>query len=138
LDEPEEPFKGLYTKDHTKAWSNHISLANGFIFVTPQYNWGYPASLKNALDFLYKEWHHKPAIIVSYAHRGGGKAAAQLRQVLEGLHMEPTPTMPALPVVPDMLTENGEIKDIEIAFRSKVESIVTAVSELKEMLKRTQ
>ena len=46
-----------------------------------QYNWGYPAALKNALDFLYKEWHNKPAGIISYGGHGGGKAAAQLQQV---------------------------------------------------------
>ncbi len=45
-------------------------------------------SLKNAIDHLYTEWANKPALIVSYANRGGGKAAAQLKQVLDGLHMQ--------------------------------------------------
>lgn len=49
-----------------------------------QYNWGYPAALKNALDYLYREWNNKPAAIVSYGGRGGGKAAAQLREVSLG------------------------------------------------------
>jgi NAD(P)H-dependent FMN reductase len=59
------------------------------VFVTPQYNWGYPAPLKNAIDHLYKEWHGKPAMIVSYGHHGGGKCASQLNQVLKGVHMKP-------------------------------------------------
>lgn len=46
-----------------------------------QYNWGYPAALKNALDYLYHEWLGKPAVIITYGTRGGGKAAAQLQQV---------------------------------------------------------
>ena len=46
-----------------------------------QYNWGYPAALKNALDYLYRSWNGKPAMIVSYGSHGGGKGAAQLKQV---------------------------------------------------------
>ena len=46
-----------------------------------QYNWGYPAALKNALDYLYHEWKGKPAVIISYGTRGGGRAAAQLKEV---------------------------------------------------------
>lgn len=52
-----------------------------------QYNWGYPAALKNALDFLYREWNNKPAAIISYGGRGGGKAAAQLQEVSPGFWM---------------------------------------------------
>ena len=46
-----------------------------------QYNWGYPAALKNAVDYLYHSWNGKPAMIVSYGSHGGGKGAAQLKQV---------------------------------------------------------
>ena len=47
---------------------------SALMFVTPQYNWGYPASLKNAIDYLFREWNDKPAIVVSYGSRGGDKA----------------------------------------------------------------
>jgi NAD(P)H-dependent FMN reductase len=86
-DEPGIPAVHDYDQAHTRAWSRKVSDAQAFVFVAPQYNWGYPAALKNALDHLYREWHGKPAMIVSYGHRGGGKCAAQLRQVLRGLHM---------------------------------------------------
>lgn len=43
LDEPEYAALGNYVHDHTKAWSKCIASADGYIFVTPQYNWGYPA-----------------------------------------------------------------------------------------------
>ncbi len=64
-DEPEIPAAGGYALDHTRAWSRKIAEAPGFVFVTPQYNWGYPAPLKNALDHLYQEWAGKPAMIVT-------------------------------------------------------------------------
>jgi NAD(P)H-dependent FMN reductase len=87
--------QGEYAQEHTRAWSRKIAMAAAFVFVTPQYNWGYPAPLKNALDHLYKEWKGKPAVIVSYGGHGGGKCAAQLRQVIEGLDMRPVAPCPA-------------------------------------------
>ncbi|OOF94492.1 hypothetical protein ASPCADRAFT_208167 [Aspergillus carbonarius ITEM 5010] len=78
-----------YVHEHTKAWSREIARHDAFIFVTPQYNWGYPASVKNAIDYLSHEWKGKPALVVSYGGHGGGKAAAQLREVLEGVRMRP-------------------------------------------------
>jgi NAD(P)H-dependent FMN reductase len=65
-DEPGIPATGVYAHELTRAWSRKIAAADGYIFVTPQYNWGYPAALKNALDHLFKEWNGKPAVIVSY------------------------------------------------------------------------
>src|ERR1700712_5603892 len=70
LDEPGIPAYGQYVHEHTKAWSRAISAYDGFVFVTPQYNWGYPAPLKNAIDYLYAEWQGKPAVIVSYGFHG--------------------------------------------------------------------
>jgi hypothetical protein len=55
--------------------------------VFPQYNWGYPAVLKNALDYLYREWRDKPASFITYGTRGGIKAAEQFTGVLQGLHV---------------------------------------------------
>lgn len=92
-----------YAHEHTRRWSREISQYAGYIFVTPQYNWGYPAALKNALDYLFNEWKGKPAAIVSYGGHGGGKCAAQLRGVLHGLRMQVAETMPALTFGPDGL-----------------------------------
>jgi NAD(P)H-dependent FMN reductase len=78
-----------YKHEHTRRWSTEIASYQAFIFVTPQYNWGYPASLKNAIDYLFNEWKGKPAMIVSYGGHGGGKAAEQLTQVCHGLRMLP-------------------------------------------------
>ncbi|KAF7348129.1 NAD(P)H-dependent FMN reductase [Mycena sanguinolenta] len=76
-----------YADPATNAWSALITSFDAFVFLTPQHNWGYPASLKLALDALYHEWSGKPVLLVSYGGHGGGKAAGQLRQVLQGLHM---------------------------------------------------
>ena len=91
FDEPGVPSKihnsAEYVHEHTRAWSALISSFDAFIFVTPQYNWGYPASVKNAIDYLFNEWKRKPGMVVSYGGHGGGKAGAQLKQVLHGLDM---------------------------------------------------
>ncbi|MBF7683300.1 NAD(P)H-dependent oxidoreductase [Acinetobacter sp. B5B] len=86
-DEPYLPATGKYLQHHTQQWSQKIASGDLFVFVFPQYNWGYPASLKNAVDHLYAEWNDKVALIVSYANRGGGKAADQFQQIITGLHM---------------------------------------------------
>ena len=85
-----------YAQPHTRAWSQEIQKYSAFIFILPQYNWGYPAILKNAIDFLYNEWKGKSAMIVSYGGHGGGKSAGQLRQILDSVHMNTAETMPAL------------------------------------------
>ncbi|KAJ5128938.1 NADPH-dependent FMN reductase [Penicillium atrosanguineum] len=87
-----------YTRGHTKAWSAVVQRYDGFIFVTPQYNWSIPASLKNAIDYLFYEWKGKPAGIVTYGSRGGGKAADHLRGILTGLRMRVVGTAPGLVV----------------------------------------
>lgn len=83
LDEPRMPALGDYQNAHTKEWADIVSGSDGIVFVTPQYNAGYPASLKNAIDYLFAEWRDKPLLLVTYGGHGGGMAAAQLRQVLE-------------------------------------------------------
>jgi NAD(P)H-dependent FMN reductase len=100
FDEPNIPSQVTnhsdYGQTHTRAWSLEIQKYSAFIFVLPQYNWGYPAAIKNAIDYLFNEWHGKPAMIVSYGGHGGVKAAGQLRQVLQGVRMNVAETMPAL------------------------------------------
>lgn len=77
-----------YTHEVARKWSKEISSYESFIVITPQYNWGYPACLKNALDYLYSEWDGKPVMIVTYGGHGGHKCYAQLKQVLDGLNMK--------------------------------------------------
>ena len=81
--------KGEYTNDLQKKWAEKISEADGYIIVTPEYNHGYPAVLKNALDYAYTEWNNKPVAFVSYGGVGGARAIEQLRQVAIELQMAP-------------------------------------------------
>ncbi|CAK7221090.1 hypothetical protein SBRCBS47491_004409 [Sporothrix bragantina] len=73
-----------YTHEHTRTWSRRISALDAFVFVTSQHNWGVPAGLKNAIDYLYKEWKGKPYVVVSYGGHGGGHAAKALEVILGG------------------------------------------------------
>lgn len=87
-DEPGIPSKIYasedYEHEHTRSWSRRVAKLNAFVFVTPQYNWGVPAALKNAIDFLFHEWTGKPAVIISYGGHGGDKAASALKLCLAG------------------------------------------------------
>lgn len=85
LDEPMPPSLGRYSQPHTKQWAAKIASFDGFVFVTPEYNHGTSAALKNALDFLFAEWNDKAAGFVSYGSAGGARAVEQLRQNLSEL-----------------------------------------------------
>lgn len=100
LDEPLSASSGQYEHQHTKDWSKTIDAADGFIWLTAEYNNGYPAPLKNAIDFLYKEWNRKPVAFVSYGNIAGGtRAVQQLKQVASELQMaaiRPAVTIPTI------------------------------------------
>ncbi|HET8912425.1 MAG TPA: NAD(P)H-dependent oxidoreductase [Ktedonobacteraceae bacterium] len=100
FDSPTSPSRGVIIPG-TEAWSAQVKQADGFIFITPEYNHGYPAILKNALDVLYREWVHKPAAIVSYGGLAAGyRAAEQLRQVFIELKMVPVRDQVGISLVP--------------------------------------
>lgn len=86
LDEPAPPVFGQYQHLHTKTWSEKIASFDGYVFVTPEYNHSIPGALKNALDYLFREWNNKAAGFVSYGgHAAGGRAVEQLRLILAEL-----------------------------------------------------
>lgn len=82
-------IKGDYEKPEVNRWAEKIAEADGFIVVTSEYNHGYPSSLKNNIDYLYKEWNNKPLCFVAYGSAGGARAVQQLRQVAIELQMTP-------------------------------------------------
>lgn len=82
LDEPIPPSQGRYTHQHTKDWAARIAGFDGFVFVTPEYNHGTSAALKNAIDFIYAEWNNKAAGFVGYGSAGGARAVEHLRLVM--------------------------------------------------------
>src|SRR5690242_19682950 len=72
LDEPRHPRLRQYEHQHTRDWSARVDAADAFAIVTPEYNSGLPATLKNALDFLNQEWRYKPVGFVSYGGVSAG------------------------------------------------------------------
>jgi len=128
-DEPGIPAMGGYAQAHTQAWSDKVAGADAVVFVTPQYNWGYPAPLKNALDHLYREWRGKPGAIVSYGGHGGGRCAEQLRQVLGALKMRLVATAPGITLSDDVI-QRGAPFDPDQDFKAHLESIKQAFAEL--------
>jgi len=82
LDEPIPPSLNLYSNAHTKTWSAKIDSLDAYIFVTPEYNHGTSAALKNAIDYLFIEWNNKAAGFVSYGAAGGVRAVENLRLVM--------------------------------------------------------
>jgi NAD(P)H-dependent FMN reductase len=89
-DEPEHPIRQNYQHEHTKKWAASVNAADAYVFVTPEYNYGPPPSLLNALDYVYKEWNYKPAALVSYGGISGGLRAVQMEKLtLTTLKMMP-------------------------------------------------
>lgn len=87
LDESTPPSYGNYTHEHTKAWAAKIAEFDAYVMVTPEYNHSTSGALKNAVDFLYKEWNHKPVGFVGYGSAGGVRAIEHLRQIAGELMM---------------------------------------------------
>lgn len=78
---PNPPLTGIYDQPKQQAWADQIAKGDAFIFISPEYNHGYSPVLKNALDYLGKEWQGKPAAYVSYGGSHGSRSIDQIRQV---------------------------------------------------------
>jgi NAD(P)H-dependent FMN reductase len=136
LDEPLMAALGRYEHEHTRIWSRLVSSYDGFVFVFPQYNWGYPAVLKNALDFLYHEWGGKPASFLTYGTRGGSQAAAQFATVLQGLHMRVLDHVGAV-ITEDDVNDDWQLVDVDATLRTNREQIQQVNAQLVAALGAT-
>ena len=87
LDEPAPPAMGKYSHEHTKTWAAKIASFDAYVFVTPEYNHGTSGALKNAIDYLYREWNNKAAGFVGYGSAGGTRAVEHLRLVMGELQV---------------------------------------------------
>lgn len=107
MDEPNHPRVQKYINAHTKKWSKTIDSADAFVIVTPEYNFGYPATLKNALDYLSVEWSDKPMGFVSYGGISGGTRAVQeLKLPVTALGMMPIPQAVNIPFFTQFINDN--------------------------------
>ncbi len=111
FDEPISPAmnEGKYNLDAAKKWADKVGQADGYIMVTPEYNHGYPAVLKNALDYVYKEWNKKPVGFVSYGGVGGARVVEQLREVTIELQMIPVRTAVHITNFWSLLDDKGNL-----------------------------
>jgi NAD(P)H-dependent FMN reductase len=94
-------------------FADRIRSADGVIIVTPEYNGGYPGSLKNAIDLLYDEWHKKPVAIstVSDGSFGGTQVITSLQFTLWKMRAWTVPVMFPVPKVHEAFDENGNPTD---------------------------
>lgn len=87
LDEELPAGWNQYANEHTKKWAAKIGEFDGFVMVTPEYNHGTSAALKNALDYLALEWNNKAVAFVSYGSAMGVRAVEHLRLIAGELQM---------------------------------------------------
>src|SRR5580693_901659 len=86
---PAMPGRQAYKNEIVQRWTAAIAQSDGFVFVTPEYNYGPAAVLKNAIDWVYPEWRRKAAAFVSYGSQGGARGVQQLRQTMIELQVAP-------------------------------------------------
>jgi NAD(P)H-dependent FMN reductase len=114
FDQQVPPMMGGYSDAAQQRWAAQVARADGYVLVTPEYNHGYPAVLKNALDHLFSEWNGKPVAFVGYGGPGGGlRAVEQLRQVVVELEMVPMRQQVAIAGVYAAFDRDGRLADPE-------------------------
>ena len=108
LDEPAQPATGRYEHEHTRAWSRRVQAVDAVIVITPEYNYGMPATLKNAFDYLYSEWAWKPIAFISYGNTSAGTRGVQMsKQVATTLRLVPCGATVALRIADE--TRDGTV-----------------------------
>jgi NAD(P)H-dependent FMN reductase len=111
---PATPGRAPYANEVVQRWTAAIGQSDGFVFVTPEYNYGPPAVLKNALDWVYPEWNRKAAAFVGYGSALGGRGIQQLRLTLIELQMAPIRTSVLIPIPTLMAHYHGGDVDAKL------------------------
>jgi NAD(P)H-dependent FMN reductase len=105
---PDVPARAVHRDEATMRWAAKVAEADGYVLVCPEYNHGYPAPMKNALDLVYAEWSHKPVTFVTYGGSAGGvRASEQLVQVAVELKMAPLRAQVHIPMVGRVFGRDG-------------------------------
>ncbi len=115
MNEPNHPRLQNYTHQHTKDWSARVQAADAYVFVMPEYNYGFSAPLKNALDYLHHEWHYKPVGFVSYGGVSAGTRAVQMmKEVVSAFRMMPVVEAVTIPFIREFIGEDGKVHPNQI------------------------
>lgn len=119
MNEPNHPRMKDYKHEHTKAWSRKIEEGDAFVIVLGEYNFGMPAAIKNAIDYLFNEWMYKPVAFVSYGGVSGGLRATQMmKQVVTALNMMPIVQQVNIPFFAKFINEENVFVPDEIVDQS--------------------
>jgi NAD(P)H-dependent FMN reductase len=141
LDEPKHPRFHDYQHAHTRAWSETVDRADAFVVVTPEYDFGPPAALVNALQYLQREWAYKPMSFVSYGGVSGGtRAVLSVKSTVTALRMMPifeTVSIPFFTQFIDPETETfdpGEVQ--ETAAKAMLDELLRWAEALRPLRSR--
>ncbi|ALO99253.1 Flavin reductase [Streptomyces hygroscopicus subsp. limoneus] len=135
MNEPHHPRLGRYTQQHTRDWSAKVSEADAFVFVMPEYNFGYNAELKNAIDYLHSEWRYKPVGMVSYGGVSAGTRAVQMiKQVVTTLKMTPVFEAVSIPFVQQFIDDDKRLVPNEI-MRGAAKAMLDELVRMTEALR---
>jgi NAD(P)H-dependent FMN reductase len=123
FDEPNHPRFRQYEHQHTIEWSAIVDRADAFVFVVPEYNYGFNAAIKNAIDYLHQEWQHKAVGFVSYGGVAAGTRAVQmLKQVVTTLKMVPVFEAVSIPFAAQFIDDDERLQPNDV-----MESALTAM-----------
>jgi NAD(P)H-dependent FMN reductase len=134
VDEPNHPRLRQYTRQHTKDWGAKVDAADAFAFVMPEYNYGFNAPLKNAIDFLHHEWRYKPVGFVSYGGVSAGTRAVQMiKQVVTALNMFALNEAVSIPFVAQFIDDEGEV-DANETMEKAADALLDGLARMSEAL----
>jgi NAD(P)H-dependent FMN reductase len=137
LDEPNHPRLRRYIQPHTFAWSAQVEACDAFVFVMPEYNYGFNAPLKNAIDYLNEEWRYKPLGFVAYGGVAAGTRAVQMvKQVVTALRMMPVTDAVFIPFVASLLDEDRRLQPNDtmlVAALAMLDELVRVESALRPL-----
>lgn len=128
LDEAMPPMMNQPANEHTRRWASMVKEADGFLFVTPEYNHSTSAALKNAIDYVIYEWAHKPVAFAGYGSlAGGSRAIEHLRTIAGELKLYDLREQVMIPNYWTQLDERGN-------FSATDEQVDTARTTLRDLM----
>lgn len=128
--------EGKHENPEVEKWLERVAAADGYIFVTPEYNHSVSSVLKNAVDYEYKAWNGKPLGLVSYGGAGGGlRAVEHWRQIAAELQMYDVRDQVSIPFVWNAFDEAGHLENEE-AHKDGLGRMLKNIVDLTECLKR--
>lgn len=137
LDCPKEPaeYNKIYPNENVQQWSNIADKADGFALIVPEYNYGYTAVLKNALDWLYPELRFKAFgfIGVSSGQVGGARAIAQLRNVIGAFNSFDIRENVMFGPVAKAFDDQGKL--VDASYEKKIDGFIKSLANAAEKMK---